>query len=244
MNAPGYMPAKVADGYVAAMDPTARRFAELINGPSALIDISICCARSSPRRLDPAADVGSMIVDLDRVAETLPVRRSTGSSTPCSRRACSPATARTTTTRGTRCSTRCSLGAAACRSPSRGRHRGRQAARCADPRRRAARPLRRPRQADGDVRRPVRQGVRYDQAGMVASWQRRMGGGRRVPTVDAGRRPRRATIVLRILNNLKHTPRRRATMPCCWPAWRRCAPRFPSSPTSATEHRRWMRHFN
>ena len=50
---------------------------------------------------------------------------------------------------------------------------------------------------------PFGHGVRYDEAGMIVSWQGRMGGD--APFRRSMLAPRPSQIVLRILNNLKHS---------------------------------------
>jgi regulator of sirC expression with transglutaminase-like and TPR domain len=89
---------------------------------------------------------------------------------------------------------------------------------------------------------PFGRGVRYDAAGMLESWQRRMTSGGRLDRAALGPTPSR-DIVLRILNNLKHSlvsgndPVRLSRLVPLRAA-------FPELAGERSEHRRWMRHFN
>lgn len=89
---------------------------------------------------------------------------------------------------------------------------------------------------------PFAHGLRFDQQGIVESWQRRMGG-------DAEFRPSLLAptsardIVLRILNNLKFSLVTRDNTALL----ARLAPlraAFPELIGERDEHRRWLRHFN
>jgi regulator of sirC expression with transglutaminase-like and TPR domain len=89
---------------------------------------------------------------------------------------------------------------------------------------------------------PFGHGLRYDEPGMIASWKQRMGD-------DATFRPSMMApagaheIVLRILNNLKHslTTRNQAVLLARLVPLRAA---FPELATERPEHRHWMRHFN
>jgi regulator of sirC expression with transglutaminase-like and TPR domain len=89
---------------------------------------------------------------------------------------------------------------------------------------------------------PYGHGVRYDEAGMLSSWQRRMGG-------EATFRPSMMTptgareIVLRILNNLKHSLITRDE-PILLARLARLRAAYPELAAESDEHRRWLRHFN
>ncbi len=89
---------------------------------------------------------------------------------------------------------------------------------------------------------PFGRGLRYDEAGMVASWQQRMGnaaGFRPSMLAPTGARE----IVLRILNNLKQSlVNRDETVLLARLAPLRAA--FPELVDERGEHREWMRHFN
>ena len=90
---------------------------------------------------------------------------------------------------------------------------------------------------------PFGGGVRYDEAGMIASWKQRMGG-------DAAFRPSMLSADGRTRDRAadpqqpEAEPRHPRSSRCCSLGWRRCAPRSPSSHAERDEHRRWMRHFN
>jgi regulator of sirC expression with transglutaminase-like and TPR domain len=89
---------------------------------------------------------------------------------------------------------------------------------------------------------PFGHGLRYDEAGMIASWHSRMGG-------EATFRPSMLTptgaheIVLRILNNLKHSLVSRDE-PVLLARLVPLRAAFPELASERVEHRRWMRHFN
>jgi len=89
---------------------------------------------------------------------------------------------------------------------------------------------------------PFGQGVRYDEAGMIASWRRRMGDEatfRRSMLVTTGTRE----IVLRILNNLKQSLLSR-DHPVLLARLAPLRAAFPELADESSEHRQWMRHFN
>lgn len=89
---------------------------------------------------------------------------------------------------------------------------------------------------------PFGHGMRYDQAGMISSWQQRMGG-------EASFRPSMLTptgareISLRILNNLKHSLTTRDE-PILLARLARLRAAYPELAHEREEHRRWLRHFN
>lgn len=89
---------------------------------------------------------------------------------------------------------------------------------------------------------PFAGGVRYDEAGMIASWEQRMGNDaafRRSMLATTGARD----IVLRILNNLKHSLVSRDE-PILLARLVPLRAAFPELVDEADEHREWMRHFN
>jgi regulator of sirC expression with transglutaminase-like and TPR domain len=89
---------------------------------------------------------------------------------------------------------------------------------------------------------PFGHGVQYDQSGIVASWQRRMGGDarfRKSMLAPVGTRD----IVLRILNNLKHSLVSR-NEPVLLARLAPLRAAFPELAAEGAEHRQWMRHFN
>jgi regulator of sirC expression with transglutaminase-like and TPR domain len=89
---------------------------------------------------------------------------------------------------------------------------------------------------------PFGGGVRYDEPGMIESWQRRMGD---EATFHSSMLAATSTrdIVLRILNNLKHGLVSR-TMPVMLARLVPLRAAFPELAGEADEHRQWMRHFN
>jgi regulator of sirC expression with transglutaminase-like and TPR domain len=89
---------------------------------------------------------------------------------------------------------------------------------------------------------PFGHGLRYDEQGMVASWNRRMGGGASFrPTMFA---PASAhEIMLRILNNLKQSLVDR-DQPVLLARIVPLRAAFAELGSERGEHRRWMRHFN
>jgi regulator of sirC expression with transglutaminase-like and TPR domain len=96
--------------------------------------------------------------------------------------------------------------------------------------------------ASGRFADPFGGGVRYDIEAMTASWQERMGTSQPLTEAMVAPTPARQ-IVLRILNNLKHSlvPRDERLMLA------RLAPlraAFAELADERSEHRQWMRHFN
>ncbi|MEP7111938.1 MAG: transglutaminase-like domain-containing protein [Ilumatobacteraceae bacterium] len=89
---------------------------------------------------------------------------------------------------------------------------------------------------------PFGSGLRYDEAGMVSSWQQRMGN-------EATFRPSMLTptssrdIVLRILNNLKQSLMTRDE-PVLLARLAPLRASFAELAGERDEHRRWLRHFN
>jgi regulator of sirC expression with transglutaminase-like and TPR domain len=89
---------------------------------------------------------------------------------------------------------------------------------------------------------PFGGGVRYDHNGVTASWQARVGTAQPLTEAMVAPTPARQ-MVLRILNNLKHSlvPRDERLMLA------RLAPlraAFPELAGERSEHRQWLRHFN
>jgi len=89
---------------------------------------------------------------------------------------------------------------------------------------------------------PFGHGLRYDEAGMIASWKQRMGNAATFrPSMFA---PTGAhEIILRILNNLKHSLATRDE-PVLLARLMPLRAAFPELASERGEHRRWMRHFN
>jgi regulator of sirC expression with transglutaminase-like and TPR domain len=89
---------------------------------------------------------------------------------------------------------------------------------------------------------PFAGGVRYDETGMVASWQHRMGDDAPFRRSMLAPTPARE-IMLRILNNLKHSLVSR-DQPVLLARLVPLRAAFPELASEADEHRQWMRHFN
>ncbi len=89
---------------------------------------------------------------------------------------------------------------------------------------------------------PFGGGMRYDEAGMITSWEQRTGGG--VAFRAAMLTPTGAhDIVLRILNNLKQSLLARDE-PVLLARLATLRAAFPELAGEGDEHRRWLRHFN
>ncbi len=223
------------------MDPTTRRFADLINGVGTDRHLDLLCALVATS-IDHSADIGSIIVGLDKVADECPpsfdgiidTLFASGMFSGDSDDYHDPRNSLLHEVLARRKGMPITLGVVAIEVGKRldvpilgvglpghfvvrDRHTGTFA----------------------DL---FGQGLRYDQTGMVSSWQRRMGG-------EALFRPsmlqptEARDIVLRILNNLKHSlvSRDDAVLLA------RLAPlraAFPELAGESAEHRRWMRHFN
>ncbi len=223
------------------MDPVTRRFAELINGVGTDRHLDLLCALVAAS-VDPTADIGSMIVGLDRVADACPASfdgiidtlfasgmfagddedyhdpRNSLLHEVLARRTGMPITLSVV---AIEVGKRLGVPILGIGMPGHFVVRDKQTGTFAD---------------------PFGQGLRYDQAGMISSWQRRMGG-------DAAFRPSmfEATaareIVLRVLNNLKHSlVAREDSVRLARLAPLRAA--FPELADERDEHRQWMRHFN
>lgn len=241
MNAPGYTAAKVAVGrYVAVMDP-AVRFAQIIEGPAADRHLDLLCALVATT-IDRQADVGEMLLALDNLARMCPPSfdgivdtlfasgmfagdgddyhhpRNSLLHEVLIRRLGMPITLSVI---GIEVGKRLAVPIRGIGLPGHFVIRDAETGTFAD---------------------PFGRGLRYDEAGMIGSWQRRMGG-------DAALRPSMLApvgsreIVLRILNNLKHSllPRDEPVL-LARLATLRVA--FPELADERDEHRYWMRHFN
>ena len=88
---------------------------------------------------------------------------------------------------------------------------------------------------------PFGHGVRYDEAGMIDSWRARMAGAAFHRSMLATTPARE--IVLRILNNLKHSLLAR-DQPVLLARLAKLRAAFPELEDEAAERRTWMRHFN
>jgi regulator of sirC expression with transglutaminase-like and TPR domain len=89
---------------------------------------------------------------------------------------------------------------------------------------------------------PFGHGMRYDEVRMIISWQQRMGDDALFRRSMLATTPAR-DIVLRILNNLKHSLVSREE-PVLLARLTPLRAAFPELTDEDGEHRRWMRHFN
>lgn len=223
------------------MDSAARRFAELINHASVERHLDLLCALVA-NAVDQSADVGAIIVGLDRVAEACPASFDgivdtlfasgmfTGDSDDyhhprnsllhevLARRSGMPITLSVVAIEvGKR------LGV-----PIRGVGLPGHFVICD--------------KQTGTFADPFGRGLRYDSAGMVESWQLRMGNEvalQRSMMAPTGARD----IVLRILNNLKNSLLTRDE-PVLLARLAPLRAAFPELDDERGEHRQWMRHFN
>ncbi len=223
------------------MDSAARRFAELINHASVERHLDLLCALVA-NAVDQSAEVGAIIVGLDRVAEACPASFDgivdtlfasgmfTGDSDDyhhprnsllhevLARRSGMPITLSVVAIEvGKR------LGV-----PIRGVGLPGHFVICD--------------KQTGTFADPFGRGLRYDSAGMVESWQLRMGNEvalQRSMMAPTGARD----IVLRILNNLKNSLLTRDE-PVLLARLAPLRAAFPELDDERGEHRQWMRHFN
>ncbi len=223
------------------MDSAARRFAELINHASVERHLDLLCALMA-NAVDQSADVGAIIVGLDRVAEACPASFDgivdtlfasgmfTGDSDDyhhprnsllhevLARRSGMPITLSVVAIEvGKR------LGV-----PIRGVGLPGHFVICD--------------KQTGTFADPFGRGLRYDSAGMVESWQLRVGNEvalQRSMMAPTGARD----IVLRILNNLKNSLLTRDE-PVLLARLAPLRAAFPELDDERGEHRQWMRHFN
>ncbi len=222
------------------MDP-AERFAEIIDGPSADRQLDLLCALAATT-IDHAADVGAILLGLDRVAELCPASfegivdtlfssglfagdsddyhhpRNSLLHEVLARRTGMPITLSVV---AIEVGKRLGVPIVGVGLPGHFVIRDKQQGTFAD---------------------PFGSGVRYDEAGIIQSWQQRMGG-------DAALRPSMLAptgardIVLRILNNLKHSLVSRDE-PVLLARLAPLRAAFPELDDERGEHRQWMRHFN
>jgi regulator of sirC expression with transglutaminase-like and TPR domain len=223
------------------VDPAVRRFAELVNGASADRHLDLACALVASA-IDQSADVGSIIVGLDTVAEACPASfegivdtlfasgmfvgdgddyhdpRNSLLHEVLARRVGMPITLSVV---AMEVGKRLDVPIRGVGLPGHFVIRDKESGTFAD---------------------PFGGGMRYDEAGMITSWEQRMGGG-------AVFRPSMLTpigahdIVLRILNNLKQSLLTRDE-PVLLARLATLRAAFPELAGEADEHRRWMRHFN
>ena len=223
------------------MDPAVQRFADLINGAAADRHLDLLCALVAAA-IEPTADVGSIIVGLDRVAETCPASfdgivdtlfasgmfagdgddyhdpRNSLLHHVLERRIGMPITLSVV---AIEVGKRLDVPIVGIGLPGHFVIRDKTAGTFAD---------------------PFGRGLRYDEAGMVTSWRQRMGGVAQFrPSMLAPNGARE--IVVRILNNLKQSLVSRDEPVLL----ARLAPLRAALPELADEqheHRQWMRHFN
>jgi regulator of sirC expression with transglutaminase-like and TPR domain len=227
--------------YLAGVDPAVRRFAELVNGASADRHLDLACALAAST-IDQTADVGSIIVGLDKVADGCPASfegivdtlfasgmfvgdgddyhdpRNSMIHHVLARQMGMPITLSVV---AMEVGKRLGVPIRGVGLPGHFVIRDKESGTFAD---------------------PFGGGVRYDEAGMIASWEQRMGG-------DATFRPSMLAptgaheIVLRILNNLKQSLVTRDE-PVLLARLAPLRAAFPELAAERDEHRRWLRHFN
>ena len=224
-----------------AADSTARRFGALINSAAADRHLDLLCALAAST-IDHTVDVGSIIVALDRLAEACPASfdgivdtlfssgRFAGDSEDyhdprnsllhevLARRTGMPITLSVV---GIEVGKRLGVPIVGVGLPGHFVIRDKLSGTYAD---------------------PFGQGVRYDETGMIASWRGRMGDEASFRRSMLTATPAR-DIVLRILNNLKHSlVSRDERVRLARLASLRAA--FPELAAEGNEYRHWMRHFN
>ena len=223
------------------MDPAARRFADLINGPSADRHLDLACALIAAA-IDHTADVGSIIVGLDKIADTCPATFegivdtlfASGLFVGDSDDYHDPRNSLLHEVLGRGVGMPITLSVVAIEV---GKRLGVPIRGVGLPGHFVIRD-----KESGTFADPYGGGVRYDEAGMITSWQQRMGRG-------ATFRPSMMTptgaheITLRILNNLKQSLVTRDE-PVLLARLAPLREAFPELADERDEHRRWLRHFN
>jgi regulator of sirC expression with transglutaminase-like and TPR domain len=224
-----------------AADASARRFAGLINSAAADRYLDLLCALAASA-IDHSADVGSMILALDKVAETCPASFdgiidtlfASGLFAGDSDDYHDPRNSLLHEVLARHIGMPITLSVVAIEV---GKRLGVPIAGIGLPGHFVIRDT-----ESGTYADPFGRGVRYDETGMISSWQRRMGADadfRRSLLVPAGARD----IVLRILNNLKQSLVSR-NQPVLLARLAPLRAAFPELADEGTEHRQWMRHFN
>jgi regulator of sirC expression with transglutaminase-like and TPR domain len=222
-------------------DSAARRFAVLINTVAAERHLDLLCALVAAT-IDPSADVGSMLVGLDKVADLCPTSfegiidtlfssglfsgdsddyhdpRNSLLHEVLARRVGMPITLSLV---AIEVGKRHNLPIVGVGLPGHFVVRDKQSGTYAD---------------------PFAHGVRYDEVGMITSWQQRMGDEAEFSRSLLVSTPAR-DIVLRILNNLKHSLLSRQE-PVLLARLTPLRAAFPELAGESDEHRQWMRHFN
>ena len=226
--------------YVALMDP-AERFTEILNGPAADRYLDLLCALVATT-VDHSAEVGSILLGLDKVAELCPSSfdgivdtlfasgmfagdgddyhdpRNSLLHEVLARRVGMPITLSVV---AIEVGKRLGVPIRGVGLPGHFVIRDKKSGTFAD---------------------PFGRGLRYDAQGMVASWKQRMGGEATFrPTMFAPATVHE--IMLRILNNLKHSLVER-DQPVLLARIVPLRAAFAELDSERGEHRRWMRHFN
>ena len=223
------------------MDSAARRFAELINHASGERHLDLLCALVATA-VDQSAEVGAIIVGLDKVAEACPASFdgivdtlfASGMFTGDSDDYHHPRNSLLHEVLARRSGLPITLSVVAIEVgkrlgvPIRGVGLPGHFVICD--------------KQTGTFADPFGRGLRYDSAGMVESWQQRMGNEvalQRSMMAPTGARD----IVLRILNNLKNSLLTRDE-PVLLARLAPLRAAFPELDDERGEHRQWMRHFN
>lgn len=223
------------------MDPAPRRFAELINIAGSDRHLDLLCALVAAS-MDRTADVGSIIVGLDRVSENcapsfdgiIETLFSSGSFSGDSDDYHDPRNSLLHEVLARRKGMPITLSVVAMEV---GKRLDVPIAGIGLPGHFVVRD-----RSSGTFADPFAHGLRYDEAGMIESWQRRMGGDAEFRASMLAPTPAR-DIVMRILNNLKHSlVGRNDTVMLARLAPLRAA--FPELEHERDEYRDWMRHFN
>ncbi|MGZ4700822.1 MAG: transglutaminase family protein [Ilumatobacteraceae bacterium] len=224
-----------------AAESSARRFAGLINSAAADRYLDLLCALLATV-MDPSAEVGSMIVALDKIAETCPpsfdgiidTLFASGLFAGDSDDYHDPRNSLLHEVLARRTGMPITLSVVAIEV---GKRLGVPIIGIGLPGHFVVRDKESDTYAD-----PFGHGVRYDETGMISSWHRRMGEDadfRRSMLVPTGTRE----IVLRILNNLKQSLVSR-DQPILLARLAPLRAAFPELAAESREHRQWMRHFN
>jgi regulator of sirC expression with transglutaminase-like and TPR domain len=223
------------------MDPAARRFADLINGGAADRHLDLLCALVATT-IDYSADVGSIIVGLDNLVDACPASFdgivdtlfSSGMFAGDSDDYHHPRNSLLHEVLARRTGMPITLSVVAIEI---GKRLGVPIVGVGLPGHFVIRD-----KESGTFADPFGRGLRYDEAGMIASWQQRMGSGIAFgPSMLAPTGAR--DIVLRILNNLKQSLVNRDE-PVLLARLAPLRAAFPELADEHHEHRRWMRHFN
>jgi regulator of sirC expression with transglutaminase-like and TPR domain len=223
------------------VDPEVRRFSDLINGASADRHLDLACALVA-KTVDHSADIGAIIVGLDEIAAQCPASFegivdtlfASGMFTGDGDDYHDPRNSLLHEVLKRRTGMPITLSVVAIEV---GKRRGVAIRGVGLPGHFVIRD-----KESGTFADPFGRGVRYDEAGMVASWEQRLGGtaafhpGMLAPTSAHD-------IVLRILNNLKQSLTTRDE-PVLLARLAPLRAAFAELAGEREEHRRWLRHFN